>query len=159
MQFSYPLSMPVVVEPALSAVSKALRPDPACEESAGPNRPSTRPRFTNPSDSQATSHHHCIHQNALPSSRNNAQANKSDETSAYRSFRLIQVALRSWLPRCSTMCIPFIFLICIKEMLIPSNSTSILCNKHREADPFSHHLYTLSSHLPLPWMLRGEHRQ
>lgn len=159
MQFSYPLSMPVVVEPALSAASKALRPDPAREESAGPNRPSTRPRFTNPSDSQATSHHHCIHQNALPSSRNNAQANKSDETSAYRSFRLIQVALRSWLPRCFIICSPFIFLVCIKEILISSNSTSILCNKHREADPFSHHLYTLSSHLPLPWMLRGEHRQ
>lgn len=159
MQFSYPLSMPVVVEPALIAASKALRLDPACEESAGPNRLSTRPRFTNPSDSQATSHHHCIHQNALPSSRNDAQAKKSDETSAYRSFRLIQVALRSWLPRCFIICSPFIFLVCIKEILISSNSTSILCNKHREADPFSHHLYTLSSHLPLPWMLRGEHRQ
>jgi hypothetical protein len=159
MQFSYPLSMPVVVEPALIAASKALRLDPACEESAGPNRPSTRPRFTNPSDSQATSHHHCIRQNALLSSRNNAQANKSDETSAYRPFRLIQVALRSWLPRCFIICSPFIFLVCMKEILISSNSTSILCNKHREADPFSHHLYTLSSHLPLPWMLRGEHRQ
>lgn len=141
-QYSYFLNMPVVETARCGQEGTTSRP---CIRRKAPhaNRSSARPRFTNPSDSQVSSHHHCIHRNALSSSGNNALAKTTDETFAHRSFRRpIEAGLCSRMPRCSIRCSSFIFLVWTKEMLILSNFTLILCNNHQKAGPLSYRHYT-----------------